>query len=857
MNLSKDTQSTPVWRGQWLGYICLAMLVFYTWLPNSYYLMVSYPWIIVWQVGFLALGIWTIWMLRQFKTPFKLLGYGLDWAVGAIMVAVILSGLFAPFKTVSAWNISLVFCYLMLVYVLRNWLSVSSFDIYQLWQRISIVGVISCLVGLAIWILIWYPSNAFDLSRINHPMGHPNFVAGYIMLVLPVTIALAVARKGWRRIGAFTASSLMLFVLYCTGSRGGFLGLSALVFVSVIFFIIRGQGKQRWLRLGGCSLILIIFLTFALSNSRVQRIVKINGFNSGAPLIQLKIDGQSKDRLLMLQAASNILKDRPLFGVGVGNMSRVYDLYRPIETGTGATQVQQLHNTPVQIFGESGLVGFSAYLFLIACLLQLWFKLYFQLSTPQERYLLYGIGGSFLAYGVATLTDYQLENITLSSHLIVFGTILLELANINNLKKTKTFSNYFRRFTSLIIITTLVASWLLWIPQTLALRLSKMGYQDFLTGKLSTGYEKVSFAAGLVSWDPSYNLIAAIRAMQIREPVKEEKLYQELTELSLEHLKKVIAVAPNDHSFNQMLGMMYRDIGDSKSAIKYFRRTLQLIPRSSTHSHYLLGSEYLKVNEREKAITALALQGLIMPQFLSSSMWKEPPLSNVKNEVFQKSLNLFSELLEQIPSNQLNYADLVLYDSIYEKKIILEWWNERLEKEDIEYERLRPLVRAFLLAEQEPDKALEIINSNIKSADDPDSLLLLKAWIQPEPYIYEYLKTNSGKTLKEFQKQDLINITKQKLDLKSWISTLQLQVTNVDIQALKLTYRNQEIETASLVLLPEELKRYFVIEKLGLFDPYYREIPELEHIINRVQTKELSLPHVTLNNSELETNISK
>ena len=230
----------PTWKGQWLGYFCLGMLVFFTWLPASYYLMVAYPWIVIWQVGFLALGIWAIWMLRQFKIPFQPLGYGLDWIVSAIAIVLILSGIFAPFKEVAAWNISLTIGYGILLYVLHNWLRNSSLTIYRLWKAVCISGVISCIIGL----IVWYPEFIAGRPRIQYPMGHPNFVAGYILLVLPLTLALAIANKGWERIGGFAACSLMALVLYNTGSRGGLLGIFVLTVTATVFFIVRSIAQK-------------------------------------------------------------------------------------------------------------------------------------------------------------------------------------------------------------------------------------------------------------------------------------------------------------------------------------------------------------------------------------------------------------------------------------------------------------------------------------------------------------------------------------------------------------------------------------------------------------------------------------
>ena len=105
------SQSTPQWRGQWLGWISLATLLFFNLLPSAYVQMVNFPHILVWQIGFLCLGIWGIWMLRQFDVPFQPLRYGLDWGIGFILIALILSVTFAEFKEVAVKNFSMVLGY--------------------------------------------------------------------------------------------------------------------------------------------------------------------------------------------------------------------------------------------------------------------------------------------------------------------------------------------------------------------------------------------------------------------------------------------------------------------------------------------------------------------------------------------------------------------------------------------------------------------------------------------------------------------------------------------------------------------------------------------------------------------------
>jgi O-antigen ligase len=845
MNPDTSTNLEPnlTWKGQWLGYICLGMLVFFTWLPNSYYLMVSYPWIIIWQVGFLCLGIWAIWMLRQFKIPFKPLGYGLDWIVGLGLVAVILSGIFSQFKQVAAWNISLVLCYVCLLYILRNWIDKGFLTIDRLWKGICISGVISCIIGS----IVWYPEFIAGKPRIQYPMGHPNFVAGYILLVLPLTVALAISNKSWQRIAGFAASSLMGVVLYFTGSRGGFLGIFVLAITATVFFILRSLAKKQWLQIAACLLALIIVGLITLNNPRVQQIIKISSPNSDAPVVQLQVDGQSRDRLFMLQAAVNILKHRPLLGVGAGNMSRIYNLYRPIETGMGATNVQQLHNTPVQIFGELGIVGLSVYLWFISWLVYLWFKLTRKLVGFSDRCLLYGIGSALLAYGVSSLTDYQLENISLSSLLIFLITALIKLLDRCDLKQTYSFGNYSRRWISLGIIAVLISSLLLWLPFSWAMKLAVSAENKFRQGNIEQGYAQISSAANLIPWDPTYNLLAGFRTLKIRDNINSDldpKLYKELTELSLNHFQQVVKASPNDAPFNQMLGMLYRDMGDRDSAILYFRRSIQLQPRNTSYNYYLLGREYLLQNKTDLAINALALQVLIEPEFIICNIWYEPIFQRIKQPVFQEAFKLFSSLLEKLPSDNSSY------NSIYEKYILLRWWSGQ-SLNNLEENRLRPIVKALILTESNPELALKIIEKQLQILPNFPSLLLLASWFKPQQYLTAYFDTEVGSNLKNSQQEDLKKINNQNLSVRVWLATQQEIIQSHNRFGLLLAYRNQYINQVSYTLSPQEIIHYSKVKLLDLFIEYDREVAIFDFLLSQLNAQKINIPRIIDNQYHL------
>ncbi|MFM7439240.1 MAG: O-antigen ligase domain-containing protein, partial [Snowella sp.] len=64
-------------------------------------------------------------------------------------------------------------------------------------------------------------------SRNWAPIGHQNYVAGYLLLALPLLLSLSLLESGKRRWLWITGLILGLIDFYTTSSRGGWLGLLA------------------------------------------------------------------------------------------------------------------------------------------------------------------------------------------------------------------------------------------------------------------------------------------------------------------------------------------------------------------------------------------------------------------------------------------------------------------------------------------------------------------------------------------------------------------------------------------------------------------------------------------------------
>ncbi|HYS53371.1 MAG TPA: O-antigen ligase family protein [Thermoanaerobaculia bacterium] len=74
------------------------------------------------------------------------------------------------------------------------------------------------------------------------------------------------------------------------------------------------------------------------------------------------------DRIRMVQAGVEIIKDYPLLGVGPANVKEVYPLYRKHDAPR--FRIPHLHNNVVQLWAERGVLALAAYLLFLALFLR-------------------------------------------------------------------------------------------------------------------------------------------------------------------------------------------------------------------------------------------------------------------------------------------------------------------------------------------------------------------------------------------------------------------------------------------------------------------------------------------------------
>jgi O-antigen ligase len=202
--------------------------------------------------------------------------------------------------------------------------------------------------GGSIWGLIEFVFfDRRDLERrINGPSSH---VMTYSGLLLPLSVMFLVLwwreRKWWQAVACLFSTGTLLL----TFTRSVWIGWAVAAFTVII---------MRRARLAFYTLPAALIFMLVMPLPLFSRLVSTFDVNQSSNF----------DRIRMLQAGVEIIKDFPVLGVGPANVKEVYALYRKHDAPR--PRPAHLHNNAVQLWAERGILGLAAYLALLGLFLR-------------------------------------------------------------------------------------------------------------------------------------------------------------------------------------------------------------------------------------------------------------------------------------------------------------------------------------------------------------------------------------------------------------------------------------------------------------------------------------------------------
>jgi len=365
----------------------------------------------------------------------------------------------------------------------------------------------TCMVfGRGLTTACW--TAAFDpTARIFSTLGQPNWLAAYLSILLPISLAFLMTRSLHLKkldekfkspvLIALTIITMVFYIaILWTNSQSGFLGLwtGIIVFVSAIKivaykktgFSFRKYLKLKSIRLIGLFAISFLIITFVIGNPfpKLQSVSLKNVLQKSipqqdlseaeiaaqGPALENNITGSGEIRLIVWRGALDIFKSSPIIGTGVETFAYAYYKYRPVDhnlTSEWDYLYNKAHNEYLNYLATTGLLGLGAYLAFIGFFLFVSFKYFWSQKTLTQALIPASVVGGFCSILVSNFFGFSV--VLLNLYLFILPAVFLMLTenrskllsfpkNTSEIKHKKDFNT-----TQYFIITLLTIISIYWV----------------------------------------------------------------------------------------------------------------------------------------------------------------------------------------------------------------------------------------------------------------------------------------------------------------------------------------------------------------------------------------------------------
>jgi len=422
-------------------------------------------------------------------------------------------------------------------------------------------------------------------------LGNPNFVAHYLEIIIPLTLALlAVRRRWWEQ--ALLGLTLVLTVahLVVSGSRAGWLALAAAL---AFWFWSRLSAPARRLRQVLLGAVVAALLSAPLGLV-LDSIYLEEGKSLSTSLSQIAqstwdralsgFDPQNfsvAQRLIIWKDTLDLIRDHPLLGVGVGNWKIFYPLYartvRVDPAFSAEVQPTHTHNDFLEICAETGMPGLALWLWIILAALRLAWQAFAHARDPALDLLLLALTTGMLAMLGSALINFPLMAPVPSFFLWSWLGLLHQVAYQKEVPTLRGLSTRRRWHLS--------------------------------AGLRALGWGLAALAVTSFAVFNGFRLLSDFHYRQGVEYRREKKNAQAVHEL-----EAAVWYNPFDYKYLHTLGNAYLDNGMVDEALRTWLATLRYHPyHMNTHNN--LGTAYARAGDMQRAFTHFRIALSINPEY--------------------------------------------------------------------------------------------------------------------------------------------------------------------------------------------------------------------------------------------------
>jgi len=220
-------------------------------------------------------------------------------------------------------------------------------------------------------------------ARMGGPYENPIDLATYLMVVILILLTYASIQ---RHVSRWLLLGVVVLLVVCLG-RTMALGVWIAFGIAVVAVLILGSAAVRHNTLMLSAILALSAGYFLHLTGQTHQILSFSGVGTA-------------DRVVMWQAATNMIRNRPILGHGVNTFMANYLAYWV----GGERQPRYAHNCYLQVAAETGVIGLAAFLWLLWGLLS---RVRAALQPPllEDGILLSGMYAGLLAFVVHAGVD--------------------------------------------------------------------------------------------------------------------------------------------------------------------------------------------------------------------------------------------------------------------------------------------------------------------------------------------------------------------------------------------------------------------------------------------------------------------
>lgn len=222
----------------------------------------------------------------------------------------------------------------------------------------------------------FYSEVVLNMHSSFSSMGQPNHLGTYLVLLIPFAVYFYFEKN---QVIGFFFYSVIFFALLCTNTRGAWMGFFVSLCTYSIFKMkhnkITKNEKKKIIYILVASLLLIILYTLTNENSFGARFISI--FTDFSKVTKGADDATSagSGRIYIWIKAIELIKARPLFGVGIDNVSVALRTFYEQDVIAncgyiGFANWSKVHNEYLQTAVTSGIPSLIIYISLVVVIIK-------------------------------------------------------------------------------------------------------------------------------------------------------------------------------------------------------------------------------------------------------------------------------------------------------------------------------------------------------------------------------------------------------------------------------------------------------------------------------------------------------